>query len=290
MTNSSSTAPLYTLENDSHGLPRIILTARDGACASIYLHGAHLASWIPAGAQEQLFLSSVSDFGPDASIRGGVPVIFPQFCNEGPFLKHGFARRMDWQFAGVQEKGQELTARFELKHDLKTLALWPFPFMLTLEVQLGGPQLKVGVQVRNSGPTAFSFTGALHSYFKINDIHNTRVDGFKGCRYYESFDRQNGYVQQDQMLQFNGQIDRFYMGLSNGLCIVEPDHHLDIQMQGFRDAVVWNPWIKQGAEMADLETDGYLHMLCIEAALIEKAVTLAPAESWNGWQQFTLVK
>ncbi len=290
MTNISHTAPLYTLENDPHGLPCIVLTARDGARATVYLHGAHLASWIPAGAKEQLFLSSTSAFGPDASIRGGVPVIFPQFCNEGPFLKHGFARRIDWEFGGVQQKEQGLVARFELKHNLKSLALWPFPFMLTLEVELGGPRLKVGLHVHNSGPTAFNFTGALHSYFKVNDIHNISVDGFKNCRYYESFDRQNGHVQQDQTLQFNGQIDRFYMGLSNALSLIEPNHHLDIQMHGFRDAVVWNPWIKQGAELADLEADGYLHMLCIEAALIEKAVTLAPAESWNGFQQFTLVQ
>ncbi|MCE1253664.1 MAG: D-hexose-6-phosphate mutarotase [Anaerolineae bacterium] len=290
MVNFSPVYSPYIIQNDSHGLPRVSLTALDGAYAEIYLHGAHITSWIPAGGQEQLFLSAASQYGPDASIRGGVPLIFPQFCNEGPFLKHGFARRMDWEFCGAHEEQGKLIANFEFKHNLKTLALWPFPFLAKLELELGGRKLKVSLHVHNSGPTPFSFTGALHTYFKINDIHRITVDGFKGCRYYESSDRQNCHVQQAQTLQFNGRLDRFYMGLSNELSINEPDHRLDISSGGFKDAVVWNPWVEEGAGISDLEPDGYLHMLCIEAALIEKPVVLAPAESWQGWQQFTLVQ
>ena len=63
------------------GLPKIVLEAPDGARAELYLHGAHVTAWTPAGAgDERLFLSAASEFRADAAIRGGVPVIFPQFA------------------------------------------------------------------------------------------------------------------------------------------------------------------------------------------------------------------
>src|SRR5436305_1852990 len=79
------------------GLPKLILVAPDGARAEIYLHGAHVTSWIPAGDGERLFLSASSAFRPGAAIRGGVPVVFPQFSDRGPLPKHGFARTSEWE-------------------------------------------------------------------------------------------------------------------------------------------------------------------------------------------------
>ena len=55
------------------GLPRIEIAAADGARAEIYLHGAHVTSWFPAGAtDDRLFVSEKAIFTDDAAIRGGV--------------------------------------------------------------------------------------------------------------------------------------------------------------------------------------------------------------------------
>src|SRR6185437_4754576 len=49
------------------------------AHGEIYLHGAHVTSWRPAGSEEVLFLSSKSRWEEGQAIRGGIPVCFPWF-------------------------------------------------------------------------------------------------------------------------------------------------------------------------------------------------------------------
>src|SRR3954447_25415111 len=75
------------------GLIRLEITTRF-ATAHIYLHGAHVTHFQPAGFSPVLFLSPASRFAPDKAIRGGVPVIFPWFGphpKESSLPMHGFA-------------------------------------------------------------------------------------------------------------------------------------------------------------------------------------------------------
>jgi glucose-6-phosphate 1-epimerase len=64
------------------GLDRL-LRAPDGATAIVTGHGAHVVSWIPCGDDERLFLSPKSALDRHSPIRGGVPVVFPQFATYG---------------------------------------------------------------------------------------------------------------------------------------------------------------------------------------------------------------
>lgn len=54
-------------------------------------------------------------------------------------------------------------------------------------------------------------------------------------------------------------------------------------------AVVWNPWDKKAKTISDLMDDEYKHMLCVEAACVEKAITLKPGEEWKGRQEISAV-
>jgi glucose-6-phosphate 1-epimerase len=287
MSNQQQFNPQHFIISGDNKQEKVSLTTSEGSHAEIYLHGAQLISWIPARGEERLFLSRSSNFGPLASIRGGVPVIFPQFCDEGPLLKHGFARRMDWTLKTVEQTASFINASFELSHTPKTLSIWPFNFLARLSFHLSNQQIKIMLTVTNSDTKPFSFTGALHTYFQIADIHETSINGLKNCTYFESVDRKHDRKQTEETLHFQKQIDRFYMGVDQPLTLCERQRHLTVDMSGFKDVVVWNPWIEQGAEMADLEKEGYLHFVCVEAALIEKPVLLAPAESWNGSQTLT---
>src|SRR3974390_433154 len=131
---------------------RLRLRAHDGASAEIYSHGAHVTSWIPPGGRERLFLSAASEFRPDTAIRGGVPIIFPQFAAEGPLLKHGFARTREWRLAEVTDtpSGSQ-AARFELHDSHVTRALWPHAFSADFLVTVGGPTLNLRLHIENCG-------------------------------------------------------------------------------------------------------------------------------------------
>jgi glucose-6-phosphate 1-epimerase len=277
------TSNLATFKPNNH--PEVTLVSPDGAKAEIFLQGAHTTSWIPAGDHEKLFLSKTSDFGPETSIRGGVPVIFPQFCSEGPLIKHGFARRMDWSLLKIKKGGTKTTAIFQLNDNDTTHQIWPYPFLANLNVTIGGKQLEIVLNITNTGMNPFSFSGALHTYFRVDNIYDTFLKGLKGISYFDSIDRQTMQFQQEKDLYIKSQIDRFYINAPKKVTLCEKTKSLDIEMKGFQDIVVWNPWIEQGESIDDLEPEGYKHMLCVEAAIIDCPVKLAPGETWTGFQR-----
>ena len=287
MTDQDITSSQYCLivpgENNQ---PKVVLTG-GGARAEIYLHGAHLTSWIPAGGVERLFLSRSSDFGPDASIRGGVPIIFPQFAQRGPLLSHGFARRSDWEIMRAEERESSALAVFQLHDSAATRALWPHAFLAEMAVTVGGQSLELSLTIRNTGSEAFSFTSALHTYLRIQDIHSAAIVGLQGLRYFDTFTDQAEHTEQNSALSFEGETDRIYYQVPGALGLQEPARQLRVEQRGVPDVVTWNPWSLRGAALADLEPDGYLHMLCIEAALIHEPLNLEPGESWNGVQSLT---
>ena len=84
--------------------PSIELNALDGAFARVYLDGAHVTSWIPTRSTfDRLFVSREAQYGPSCSIRGGIPVCFPQFGAFGPMKHHGFARLSRWNVVRQEE-------------------------------------------------------------------------------------------------------------------------------------------------------------------------------------------
>ncbi len=162
--------------------------AADGSVAQVTLHGGHVISWRPGGGEERLFLSSAAHFGAGTAIRGGVPVIFPQFAGEGPLPKHGFARTATWDLIDLVENtgAGRATVRLGLGESAHTLAIWPHAFRAELTVSVGGPTLTVTLRITNSGAEAFSFTGALHTYLRVADVTQTQLLGLAGAPYRDS--------------------------------------------------------------------------------------------------------
>src|SRR5512147_590366 len=126
-------------------LPKIILASPDGARAEVYLHGAHVTSWIPAGDQERLYLSTASEFRSGAAIRGGVPVVFPQFSTWGPLPKHGFVRNRAWELIGVSAG----SARFQLSDSDATRVIWPHAFLAEFSVTVSERRLVMELAITN---------------------------------------------------------------------------------------------------------------------------------------------
>ncbi|MCP5282947.1 MAG: D-hexose-6-phosphate mutarotase [Rhodoferax sp.] len=275
---------------DFHGMPALVLERPDGARAVVLLHGGHVVSWRAAGApQEQLYLSPASLFADDKAVRGGVPVIFPQFADRGPFVRHGFARTRRWQrlpgSAGVDAADPQL--RLRLCDDAATRALWPHAFTLDLTVRLGRDTLGIDLVCTNTGSAAWTFTAALHTYLAVRDVAQLQLHGLSGL---VCDDRVSGAnrVQDESPLRISGEVDRVYADVPGPLQLEAPEpaglRRREIAQQGFTDVVVWNPGAARCAALPDMPADGYHHMLCVEAACINRPVTLAGGQSWTGTQ------
>lgn len=57
----------------------------------------------------------------------------------------------------------------------------------------------------------------------------------------------------------------------------------------FFTAAIWNPWDKKAKSLPDFGDDEYRHMLCVQPASVETAITLKPGEEWKGRQEISAV-
>ena len=270
-----------------NGLPALELRALDGACAVVTLHGGHLTSWVPAGSQHDwMYLSPTSAFAPGKAIRGGVPVVLPQFSERGPLPKHGFARTRPWTLRDHGVDAQGAYARLRLRDDEQTRAVWPHAFELELTLRIGGSDLSMELACQNQGQAAFSFTCALHTYLRVHDVEQVRVLGLAGLSYFDAVDGSTA-TQAEGALQVRGELDRVYEGAAGPLRLMDPvsSRSVDITQAGFQDVVAWNPGAARAQTLADLAPGGWRHMICLEAARIAHPVHLEPGQSWAGAQR-----
>ena len=268
------------------GQPAMRLRAPDAAQACVLLHGAQIVSWIPAGDQERLYLSPLAVAGAGQAVRGGIPVVFPQFGSQGPLPPHGLARNRAWQWVEGAQRGGAVIGVLRLASDGATRGLWPHDFELELTLSLSGLQLDVELAVTNTGSSRFEFTSALHTYLRCGDLHRTRLGGLYGVRY---LDRLSGIEQRQEMdpFSFVGEIERVYFDAALApLRLSSTLSPMSLHSEGFDDVVVWNPGPDKAAALADLPDDDWLQMLCIEAACIGRPVTLAPGQEWSARQSF----
>jgi len=277
------------LLEDERGLPIVVIRAPDGARAVAYLHGGHVTSWTPApggavAAGERLFLSASAEYRPGAAIRGGVPVIFPQFAGLGPLPKHGFARTSEWTLDAGELSHDTAAATLILADTAATHALWPHRFALELTVAVGGPRLGLRLDVVNEGDEAFAFTAALHTYLRVEQVSRVAVRGLEGARFRDSAAGNAERVQDDAELRLSGEVDRVYANAPDRVEVVEPGRTTMVEKSGFPDTVVWNPGAVNGATLADLEPGGASRMLCVEAAVASAPVRLGVAARWRGVQ------
>jgi len=146
--------------------------------------GGLITGWRSAG-RERLYFDHERFLDPLLSVRGGIPVLFP-ICGglpggvlslpQGRFQlpQHGFARDLPWQLRPLADgRGIGL----ELEHNATTLALYPFRFLLRLEVRLAPGTLDISALVHNHDDEPMPFSFGLHPYFRIADLATARFEG-----------------------------------------------------------------------------------------------------------------
>ena len=267
--------------------PSLHLTSADGARASIALDGGHVTSWIPANERDnRLFVSTKSGYGPGKAIRGGIPVIFPQFGSFGPLAQHGFARLCRWDVVESTPDRSNRTLLRLIDMD-QTRSAWPHAFAADLSIVVSGADLTVTMTIRNTDTSPFACAAALHPYFSMRDAFTTRVEGLCGSRYRDSLLDGKIVMETAPELRITGPLDRIYYDAPDRLVIRDGGRSLIIEKTGFTEAVVWNPGAAGTRARSDFAEGEENRMLCVEAAAIQHPIVLAPGESWTGTQRMT---
>jgi glucose-6-phosphate 1-epimerase len=262
------------------GLPAVRVKTGH-ATGLVYLQGAHVAAWQPAGQAPVIWMSEQAVYAPGKALRGGVPLCFPWFgahAEHKQYPAHGFARTSDFTYRGARLDAQgRAELLLTLDSDAKTEALFPHAFTARLHVAFG-QELKLALEIVNRGSQPFSFEEALHSYFAVSDVKDVAVLGLQGSRYLDKVQAMAAFTEQAPELRIARETDRVYD--SDGTCqIRDPGlrRTLRIGKSGSGSTVVWNPWAEKAGQMSDLGANGWPGMLCVESANVGQSKVTLPA-------------
>ncbi len=249
-------APTLSLQQYNE-IPVILLDHHVGK-AIISLQGAHLFSWQPQQAkQDVLWLSEVEPFQLGTAIRGGVPICYPWFSGKAS-PSHGYARISMWQLSDYQLTEDKAKLEFSLFSDDDVI------------------EAKITMIFSDTCELCFKHYGtehaevALHSYFNIADINTVSVAGLPT----ECF---NSLIQQFEQVpsprQIAENIDCIYHVPNHTIHqVIDPTYqrNIEISHQNASNAVFWNPWHKATSGMSE---QGYKTMVCVETARLDQPLS-----------------
>ena len=263
-------------EAGQNGWPKACMRAADGHGLEVYLYGATVSSWTTPGGQDLLFMSSRASFSEGKAIRGGIPIVFPQFAG-GKLPSHGFARTNLWQVRASAQSSSAVRLTLGLAASEQSLSIWPYRFELEYRIELSS-SLTTSLVVRNRDEKAMEFQNALHTYFQLRDVSRCEVRGLAGLGYLDNLRKREQGREDREVVTIAGEVDRIYVSAPNTLTIrdLATPRSFSILKHAMCDAVLWNPWINKSRELPDMGDDDYVGMLCLEAGNISAPIALAP--------------
>jgi glucose-6-phosphate 1-epimerase len=265
---------------------RPIVAEAPGVRITASARGAHLMTWTTHGV-DRLWMSPLSRHGQAEALRGGVPVLFPQFGTFGDLPKHGFARTADWQQVRAPAEHGRATLSFQLTDSEATHAVWPHPFRARLDISASPIDLIMSLTVENRGPDVARFTGGLHTYLSVADP-DAWIDGLAGCHAWDGVSTQSPNFSE----HIGGRIralDTQDLVIRGAVApIVLHDAVLGsvhITAEGFSNRVVWNPG--PGHTLPDVAAGDEARFVCIEPTAVVPVV-LPAGGVWEGRQRLHL--
>ena len=261
------------------GLPKVQITG-SRAEGEMYLHGAQVTSWKPAGNSEVLFLSTKSRWQEGQAIRGGIPICFPWFRAKADDPKapaHGFARTRSWKLESIVQEERGVLVSMSLGSDEQTRRWWPAEFRLAYRVVFG-PELILELVCTNTGKTDLRFEEALHTYNRVADVASVRLQGLDTMHYLDNTDSNTEHVQHGDV-KIVSATDNAFVGTQNDVDLLDPELRRRVRLKKSNSltTVVWNPWLEAAARMKDLGDGEWTQFLCVEASnILTASVSLAP--------------
>ncbi len=267
-----NTDSIVHLEDLVPGYP--VLTIKHPKCnGQIALHGAHVMSWSPEGAEEVLYLSPDAVYREGKAIRGGIPLCWPWF-NAHPsnpdLPSHGLVRAQFWELESTDVTDDGVVVKLRCDSEQ-----WSAVATISM-----GSSLEVALQSTNLADDPLLVSGALHSYFSVGEVQKITIKGLENTNYLDTVG-DHTVRHQDGVIHIDQEVDRYYDS-SGSVRLEDPlkNRTILIEKKASPSTVVWNPWIEKAAALSDLPNDGYQNFVCIEAAITnDHAVAVGKGES-----------
>lgn len=311
------------IADGKEGFPTVKLISSSGMHkCQIYLQGATLTSWICDGV-EQIYLSPNAVFESSKPIRGGIPIVFPQFSQPNKSLpQHGFARTNTWEFLQSSVEQSSLSATFRLSDSEATRSMWHHSFSLLYRVTLDKTSLRTELTIVNPASPEnqpFSCNALLHSYLLVPSIHDVSISGLSGYQYLDKVQNGSMIIDEKEKIVVQSEVDRIYLPTPgrnlnhltlhddkrNHLLVTTEFHasihkfHDDASKTLLDDndnysssestnAVIWNGWQERCKAIGDIPDDAYLNYVCIEPGIVSTMIELSPGDSLKLCQLLTI--
>ncbi len=238
-------------------LPRIHVTT-PAATAEIYLHGAQITSWIPAGASEVLFLSRLSRWEEGRAIRAAFPSAI-RGSAQRPMI-----RRPPPTASSAPQPGALSRSRNSLK---ASSSRSPSPATMrragsgrtTFISRIASPS------ARSSGLSSSRATRApkpsglkrlCNTYFHVADVKKVSVSGLDGVSFLDNVHGNSEHIQQGN-LGMTGATDNAYLDTASAVTVIDPvlNRTLITEKTNSNTTIAWNPWRQGASSLADLGDD-----------------------------------
>jgi glucose-6-phosphate 1-epimerase len=203
------------------------------------------------------------------AVRGGVPVLFPQFANKGPLAKHGFVRNLFWREQSKWQNTSEVGVVYELDVSNQDVLSWPYKATLRLEIFADPNQLFMKLLVANKGVNTLEWTGGLHPYWWVPNLFEAEIVGLKFDDYEKLVLNSTGF-------------EKIFPNKNPVTLVRGGTSALKIQATGFDEWMVWNPGREAASLLTDMRADDWQHFVCIEPVCINKPVKLYPEQIFEG--------
>ncbi|EEY59478.1 aldose 1-epimerase, putative [Phytophthora infestans T30-4] len=295
-------------------LETVKLSHPHGSSAEVFLFGAHVKSFRAATDPkvDVIFMSKDSFMDGVNPIRGGIPVVFPNFGGAPGFPNHGFARITNWAVASTKEAtdNSPSVAKFTMAASNSTRQMWPVDFKLEYEVKLYANELQTALRVQNTHTEQIEFHTLLHNYLWVDDSRNggVAVSGLKGVDYFDQVAKVNKTETRQSVTFTNStaQTGNTYLDAPDKIVatikgVSTKDRSVTVQKKGFitgkkgqkaiktkTDAVVWNPGAERAKKLEDFGDEEYINMVCVEPGRVSVKQPLPAGHTYTLQQSITV--
>src|SRR5262249_15653223 len=148
---------------------------------------------------------------------------FPWFADKGSdptAPAHGFVRTKSWSLDSIIHSGTVLTVSMSTVSDESTKRWWPGDFRAVYRASFG-KQLRLKLEVQNTGSKGIRLEEAPHAYFRVGDVRLARVNGLEGVHFLDKTDHYREKTQQGDVT-IAAETDSVYLDTETPVELVDP--------------------------------------------------------------------